>query len=92
MQGTVKTFDPDTRCGAVFLDDGTELPFDAQAFDAGGLRHLRLGQRVKMRTSESASTGRIRVTVVTLVTFDLPPLPVPPWEREHDEGGRADRA
>lgn len=92
MQGTVKSFDADTRSGAVFLDDGTELPFDAQAFDAGGLRHLRLGQRVRMRTTGSASTGRLRVTVVTLVTFDLPPLPVPPWERGRDEGGQTDRA
>lgn len=89
MQGTVKTFDPTTRSGAVFLDDGTELPFDTQAFDAGGLRHLRLGQRVRLRTAESASTGRLRVTVVTLVTFELPPLPVPPWER--GEGGQIRR-
>lgn len=92
MQGTVKAFDPDTRSGAVFLDDGTELPFDAQAFDAGGLRHLRLGQRVRMRTTGPAGTGRLKVTVVTLVTFELPPPPVPPWERGRDEGGRADRA
>jgi cold shock CspA family protein len=89
MQGTVKTFDATTRSGAVFLDDGTELTFDAQAFDAGGLRHLRLGQRVRLRTTESSGTGRVRVTVITLVTFDLPPLPVPPWER--DEGGQARR-
>jgi cold shock CspA family protein len=89
MQGTVKTFDETTRSGAVFLDDGTELTFDAQAFDAGGLRHLRLGQRVRLRTTESANTGGLRVTVITLVTFDLPPLPVPPWER--DEGGQSRR-
>lgn len=80
MQATVKTFDPESRSGEVYLDDGTELPFDANAFDAGGLRHLRLGQRVRLRTADETVNGR--VTVVTLVTFDLPPLPVPPWERD----------
>lgn len=80
MQGTVSTFDPESRSGAVFLDDGTELVFDATAFDAGGLRHLRLGQRVRLRTADDTERGR--VTVVTLATFDLPPRPVPPWERD----------
>ena len=43
MQGTVATFDPDTRSGTLLLDDGTELAFGAPAFDASGLRLLRLG-------------------------------------------------
>lgn len=80
MQATVKTFDPETRCGAVYLDDGAELTFDAQAFDAGGLQHLRLGQRVRLRTTDETEHGR--VTIITLATFTLPPLPVPPWERD----------
>jgi hypothetical protein len=50
----------------VLLDDGTELPFDADAFDAGGLRLLRFGQRVNLATDGG------RVTVVTLSTFPLP--------------------
>ncbi|XVQ13104.1 hypothetical protein ACQP1W_11325 [Spirillospora sp. CA-255316] len=48
MQATVRHFDPGTRSGSVLLDDGTELPFDTEAFDAGGLRLLRLGQRVNI--------------------------------------------
>ena len=48
MQATVRHFDAETRSGSVLLDDGTELPFDAEAFDAGGLRLLRLGQRVNI--------------------------------------------
>lgn len=51
MQGTVSTFSPDTREGTVLLDDGTELPFSAGAFESSGLRLLRLGQRVKLRLS-----------------------------------------
>ncbi|MFB4310860.1 hypothetical protein [Actinomadura sp. GTD37] len=67
MQATVKAFDAQTRAGSVLLDDGTELPFDAEAFAAGGLRLLRFGQRVNL-----AMDGG-RVAVVTLSTFPLPP-------------------
>jgi 2-phospho-L-lactate guanylyltransferase len=67
MQGTVRTFDPATRGGTVLLDDGTELPYAAAAFDAGGLRLARVGQRVALRADD---TGRI--TVLTLVTMPLP--------------------
>ncbi|WP_171064346.1 hypothetical protein [Actinomadura soli] len=65
MQGTVKEYDTETRSGSVLLDDGTELPFDADAFAAGGLRFLRFGQRVNL-----AMDGD-RISVVTLSTFPL---------------------
>ena len=42
MQGTVSEFDPETRSGVVLLDDGSQVRFPAEAFDAGGLRLLRL--------------------------------------------------
>ncbi|GIM95196.1 cold-shock protein [Paractinoplanes toevensis] len=61
MQGTIATFDPDTRSGTLLLDNGTELAFDSIAFDRSGLRLLRLGQRVDIDT-ESAGTVR-RVTI-----------------------------
>ncbi|WP_433182614.1 hypothetical protein [Actinoallomurus sp. CA-150999] len=66
MQGTVKAYDAETRTGSVLLDDGSEMPFDAAAFDAGGLRLLRFGQRVNLAVEGD------RVTVVTLSTFPLP--------------------
>ncbi|HKA68956.1 MAG TPA: 2-phospho-L-lactate guanylyltransferase [Actinomycetes bacterium] len=67
MQATVRTFDPATRSGSVLLDDGTELPFDQPAFEAGGLRLLRFGQRVRiMIDGEGPAT---RVTFVTLSTL-----------------------
>ncbi|MGV9877200.1 hypothetical protein ACWDUG_31730, partial [Streptomyces cellulosae] len=37
MQATAYTYDPDSRSGQVLLDDGTPVPFDAAAFDAGRL-------------------------------------------------------
>ena len=48
MQATVSGFDAATRSGRVLTDDGAELPFSSDAFDASGLRLLRPGQRVRM--------------------------------------------
>ena len=67
MQGTVRSFDPATRGGTVLLDDGTELPYDAAAFDAGGLRLARIGQRVALRADAAG-----RITALTLATLPLP--------------------
>lgn len=73
MQATAYTFDPATRSGSVLLDDGTPVSFDAAAFDAGGLRLLRPGQRVRIELAESAESGAAakerRVVLVTLHTF-----------------------
>ena len=70
MQATSYTFNPATRSGSVLLDDGTELPFDATAFDAGGLRLLRAGQRVRIRVAGEGPERR--VVFVTLQTFPDP--------------------
>ncbi|MFE2419296.1 hypothetical protein [Streptomyces hokutonensis] len=67
MQATAYTYDAGTRTGSVLLDDGTPVPFDTAAFDAGGLRLLRPGQRVRIET-EGPKDG-LRVTLVTLQTF-----------------------
>ncbi|NXY93655.1 2-phospho-L-lactate guanylyltransferase [Streptomyces sp. BR123] len=67
MQATAYTYDPQTRSGSVLLDDGTPVPFDAPAFDAGGLRLLRPGQRVRIETSGAGAS--LRITLVTLQTF-----------------------
>jgi 2-phospho-L-lactate guanylyltransferase len=64
MQGTVRSFDPRTRAGDLLLDNGAALAFPASAFDASGLRLLRLGQRVRIETDD---TGRVvRLTIATL--------------------------
>ncbi|HEX5596056.1 MAG TPA: cold-shock protein [Micromonosporaceae bacterium] len=65
MQGTVATYDGQTRSGTLLLDDGSELAFPAAAFDASGLRLLRLGQRVRVEHDESG-----RMVRITLPTFD----------------------
>jgi 2-phospho-L-lactate guanylyltransferase len=67
MQATVRTFDPETRTGDVLLDDGRALDFPAAAFDASGLRLLRLGQRVRLETDADGNVLRL-----TLATFPFP--------------------
>jgi cold shock CspA family protein len=51
----------------VLLDDGTPVPFDAAAFDAGGLRLLRPGQRVRIEVE--GAKDALRITLVTLQTL-----------------------
>lgn len=67
MHATVASFSPESRDGTVLLDDGSELPFSAAAFDVGGLRLLRPGQRVALRIDDH----RV-VVALTLATFPLP--------------------
>ncbi|MFF8034260.1 MULTISPECIES: hypothetical protein [unclassified Streptomyces] len=67
MQATAYTYDPVSRSGQVLLDDGTPVSFGAPAFDAGGLRLLRPGQRVRIETEGEGEARRI--TLVTLQTF-----------------------
>lgn len=66
MQATVASFSPQSHEGTVLLDDGTELAFDAAAFDGSGLRLLRPGQRVALRADGT------RVLALTLATLPLP--------------------
>jgi len=64
LQGTVAEFDFDTHRGSVLLDDGTLVPFPADAFALSGLRLLRPGQRVRL---DRDPTGMVvRVTLLTL--------------------------
>jgi 2-phospho-L-lactate/phosphoenolpyruvate guanylyltransferase len=67
MQATVRSFDPHTRGGDVLLDDGSVLAFGSGAFDASGLRLLRLGQRVRLDLDDDGS-----VTFLTIATLADP--------------------
>lgn len=66
VAATVRDHDTATRAGSVLLDDGTLLAYSTTAFEAGGLRLLRSGQRVRLRLEDGV------VTAVTLVSLDLP--------------------
>lgn len=65
MQATVMRYDAATLTGAVVLDDGTELPFPADALAGTGLRLLRPGQRVRIQTT----AGGDRVTSLQILTL-----------------------
>ncbi|MGW6457833.1 hypothetical protein ACWF94_18295 [Streptomyces sp. NPDC055078] len=67
MHATSYTYDAETRTGSVLLDDGTPVEFDAAAFDAGGLRLLRPGQRVRLETEGEGAN--LHITLVTLQTL-----------------------
>jgi 2-phospho-L-lactate guanylyltransferase len=64
MQGTVSEYDERSRSGALLLDDGTRVVFPATAFDASGLRLLRLGQRLRIERDEAGRV--IRVALPTM--------------------------
>lgn len=46
-QGTIRSYDPETRSGALLDDELVELRFGGRAMQASGLRELRIGQRVR---------------------------------------------
>jgi 2-phospho-L-lactate guanylyltransferase len=64
VQATVRSFDPVSRSGTVLLDDGVELGYDAAAFDAGRVRLLRVGQRVRIEVGEDR-----RLSYLTIATL-----------------------
>lgn len=66
-QGTVKHFDEQTRAGSLLLDDRTEVSIDATSVEGGGIRFLRIGQRVRFDLVEEG--GRKLARTLRIVTF-----------------------
>ncbi|MEU8231937.1 cold-shock protein [Actinoplanes sp. NPDC048967] len=61
MQGTVATFDAQSRSGTLLLDDGSELSFPTAAFEASGLRLLRLGQRLTISAGPDGTVTKVEL-------------------------------
>lgn len=59
MQATVRSFSHQTASGTVLLDDGVELPYDAEAFASSNLRHLRVGQRLTVVVTAAGPSWRV---------------------------------
>jgi cold shock CspA family protein len=65
-QGTIKDFDDQTRSGTLLQDDRSEVLIDAESLEGGGIRTLRLGQRVIYDLAdESGSKVARRLRLVT---------------------------
>jgi cold shock CspA family protein len=64
MQGTVASYDPERRMGTMLLDDGSEIEFDEAAFDASGLRLLRLGQRLRVEHDRDGRVVRVALPTI----------------------------
>lgn len=66
-QGTIKTYDAQTRSGVIMDDARNELLFDLESFRGSGLREFRLGQRVKYRVLGEPPRQKVRdLRIVTL--------------------------
>jgi len=55
VQGTVKTYDTNTRTGSLLTDDGTEIAIDERSFGDPPARFLRIGQRVRFDVETGAA-------------------------------------
>ena len=67
MQGTVKTYDTNTRTGSLLTDDRAEIAIDERSFGDPPARFLRIGQRVRFDV-ETAAEGTVSRDL-HLVTF-----------------------
>ena len=67
-QGTIKTFDDESREGSLLMDDATEVAINAASLEGATLRYLRIGQRVRFDLAEDG--GKRVARTLRLVTFD----------------------
>ena len=70
LQGTVKSFDPQTQAAVVLTDARVEYDVPAEAFRRSGLRKLTLGQRVRFQVEGEGDAAR--VTYVNILTLPDP--------------------
>jgi cold shock CspA family protein len=67
LQGTVKSFDPETRETVVLTDQRVEYSVPPEAFRRSGLLRLTLGQRVKFDLEGEGETARVSyINILTL--------------------------
>jgi cold shock CspA family protein len=65
VQGTIKTYDTETRTGSLLTDDRTEIAIDDRSFADPSLRFLRIGQRVRFEVDEGTEGVARRLHLVT---------------------------
>jgi 2-phospho-L-lactate guanylyltransferase len=66
-QGTIKSYDADSKSGIILDDTKEEQSFDAESFRHSGIRMFRIGQRVKYQVVGHGDKAHVRD--LTIVTF-----------------------
>lgn len=66
-QGTIRTYNAQSRSGLITDDSKNELAFDWESFEGSGVREFRLGQRVKYSLLGDAPRQKVRD--LTIVSF-----------------------
>jgi cold shock CspA family protein len=67
-QGTIKSYDPGSRTGALLMDDRTEVGIDPSSTEGSGhIRSLRIGQRIVFDLVEDQ--GRRIARNLRIITF-----------------------
>ena len=67
-QGTIKSYDVQSRDGVLLTDEEQEILIDATSVEGSGIRYLRIGQRVKFDLADEG--GKKLARSLRLVTFD----------------------
>ena len=67
-QGTVKTYDPESRTGSLLTDAEEEVGIDPLSVEGAGIRLLRIGQRVRFDLVEEGGAKMART--LRLITFE----------------------
>ena len=67
-QGTIRSYDGESRTGDLLMADRTEVHIDATSLEGSGVRFLRIGQRVKFDVVEEG--GRKLARTLRIVTFE----------------------
>jgi cold shock CspA family protein len=68
-QATVHEFDAGAGTGSIITDEGLVIPFAPEAWEAGPLRTMRPGQRVRVVLEAGSPSA---VVAITLATFPDP--------------------
>ncbi len=67
-QGTIATYDDESRTGTLLTDQEERITIDAGSLEGAGIRLLRIGQRVKFEVADEGGTKVART--LRIVTFD----------------------
>jgi cold shock CspA family protein len=68
VQGTIKDFNVAERTGTLLTDAREEIAIDRGSLEGGGIRYLRVGQRVKFEVADEE--GRKVARTLRIVTMD----------------------